>query len=386
MGEGGRLRAGTFRTLLSPSTLFLTSPAHGTVLMITPRENLLSCLRRRGYDRAPLDIGALCPAQVAAFEARTGHRDYLGWFGAPYRNVSVRLAPRLADPRRLYPRETLPADTSFDDWGVGHSRQPGCYHMTHMHHPLAGDATLAEVHAYPLPALADGARDLLAAEVRALHDRGLAARGSMPWTLWEIGWYLRSMEDLMADMMADDERAVVLFDRLAGHATARIRAYAATGTDIVHLGDDIGMQHTILMSVGLWRAWLKPRLAAVIAAAREIRPDILIFYHSCGYVLPFLDDLIEVGVDILNPVQPECMEFGDVHRRTAGRLSYWGTIGTQTTLPFGTPAEVQATVRSRLQTCGKAGGIVIGPTHMVEPEVPWENLVAMAEAVRDFRP
>jgi uroporphyrinogen decarboxylase len=94
-------------------------------------------------------------------------------------------------------------------------------------------------------------------------------------------------------------------------------------------------------------------------------------------VLPFLEDLIEVGVDILNPVQPECMEFAEVHALTKGRLSYWGTIGTQRVLPFGTPDEVRAVVRRNLDICGPEGGIVIGPTHMVEPEVPWENLEAM---------
>ncbi len=118
----------------------------------------------------------------------------------------------------------------------------------------------------------------------------------------------------------------------------------------------------------------------MIAAARNEKPDILVFYHSCGYVLPFVKELAEIGVDILNPVQPECMEFEEVHRLYGGIVSFWGTIGTQTTLPFGTPAEVKAVVRRNLDICGKSGGIVVSPTHMVEPEVPWENLVAMKEA------
>jgi uroporphyrinogen decarboxylase len=90
-------------------------------------------------------------------------------------------------------------------------------------------------------------------------------------------------------------------------------------------------------------------------------------------------------VDILNPVQPECMAFAEVHRRVGGRMSFWSTIGTQSTLPFGTPAEVRAAVQANLACCGEAGGIVIGPTHMVEPEVPWDNLLAMKEACESFR-
>ena len=123
----------------------------------------------------------------------------------------------------------------------------------------------------------------------------------------------------------------------------------------------------------------------MIAAGRQVKPDLLIFYHSCGYVLPFIDELIEIGVDILNPVQPECMDFAEVHAKFGSRLSFWSTIGTQSTLPFGTPAQVKEVVERNLRLCGTKGGIVIGPTHMVEPEVPWENLVAMKEACEQFR-
>ena len=145
------------------------------------------------------------------------------------------------------------------------------------------------------------------------------------------------------------------------------------------------MQQTTLMSVELWRTWLKPRLAQVIQAGRAIKPDLLIFYHSCGYVLPFLEDLVEIGIDILNPVQPECMAFADVLKKVGGRMSFWGTVGTQSTLPFGTPADVQRVVWENLRQCGPQGGLVIAPTHLVEPEVPWANLVAMKEACESFR-
>lgn len=350
----------------------------------TPRENLLRTLRRQGFDRVPLDPGEFCPSQREAFRQRFGHDDYLGFFGAPSRYLGIPVEKTWSDARALYPRETPPEDTDFDVNGVGHSHQPGCFHMTRMHHPLRGDATLAEIAAHPLPRLVGDAVPRMEREVAALHARGLAATAGMACTVWETAWYLRSMEDLMVDMMTEDERATVHFDRVTEYAVARARAAAQAGADILHTGDDIGMQHAPMMSLELWRAWIKPRFARVIAAAREAKPDILIFYHSCGYVLPFLEDLIEVGVDILNPVQPECMTFAEVHRQVGGRLAFWSTIGTQSTLPFGTPAEVRAAVHANLACCGRDGGIVIGPTHMVEPEVPWENLVAMQEACADF--
>jgi len=259
--------------------------------------------------------------------------------------------------------------------------------MTRMHHPLAGDAPLAEIehHPFPVPARSAAAVAQLARDADGIRARGLAVMGGMACTVWETAWYLRGMEDLMGDMMDDSPRAIVLLDRVTALACEQIRILAQAGCDLVKLGDDIGMQSTPMMNPALWRRWLKPRLAQVIAAGRAVKPDLLIFYHSCGYVLPFIEELIEIGVDILNPVQPECMAFAEVHAKFGDRLSFWSTIGTQTTLPFGTPAEVKAVVEKNLRICGAKGGIVIGPTHLVEPEVPWANLVALKEACAQFR-
>ena len=203
-------------------------------------------------------------------------------------------------------------------------------------------------------------------------------------TVWEASWYQRSMEELMVDMMTENESATLLFDKITGFACAKARAYAAAGTDILSLGDDIGTQTSIMLDVGLWEKWLQPRLIKVIRAAKEVKPDILIFYHSCGYILPFIDKLIESGVEILNPIQPECMSFNEVCENFGSRLSFWGTLGTQQLLPYGTANDVYIQTINNLSRCGSKGGIVIGPTHMVEPEVPWENLVAITEAVKEF--
>lgn len=351
----------------------------------TPRENLLRSLRRQGFDQVPLDCGDFCESQVEAFRKRFGRTDIPAYFNAPLGKIWINQEKTWTDVKRLFPREDIPADADIDDFGVAHSHQPNCYHMTRMHHPLRGDdVTVEEIRRYPLPRLTPAVEERVRQFVGEQHAGDLAAMGCMACTVWEIAWYLRSMEDLLTDMMTEDERATVHFDRVTANAVERIKLAARAGCDIVQLGDDIGMQQTIMMSVELWRTWLKPRLARVIRAGREIKPDLLIFYHSCGYVLPFLDDLIEIGVDILNPVQPECMAFEDVYKKVGGRISFWGTLGTQTTLPFGTPEDVKKVVWNNLRLCGKAGGLVIAPTHMVEPEVPWENLLAMKEACETF--
>jgi uroporphyrinogen decarboxylase len=154
--------------------------------------------------------------------------------------------------------------------------------------------------------------------------------------------------------------------------------------DALHLGDDIGMQSTLMMSLDFYREWLQPRLARVIAAAKAVNPEIIATYHSCGYVRPAIEDLIEAGVDVLNPVQPECMDFAEIHAEFGDRLSFWGTIGTQTTMPLGTPEEVREAVYRNLEIAGAKGGLLCTPTHLLEPEVPWENIEAYISACRDF--
>lgn len=323
---------------------------------------------------------------MEAFKARFGHGDIEGYFNIPFRSVHIPMEKTWTDAKALFPREDIPPDADISLFGVGHSHQPNCYHMTRMHHPLRGeDVALDEIRNYPLPRLAVNADEEVRNQITRLKSQGLASRIGMACTIWEISWYIRSMEDLMTDMMTEDERATLHLDRLTDNAVERIKLAARAGSDIIQLGDDIGMQQSIMMSVDLWRTWLKPRLAKVIRAGREIKPDLLIFYHSCGYILPFLDDLIEIGVDILNPVQPECMSFEDVLKMTKGRMSFWGTLGTQTTLPFGTPDDVKQVIWKNLRQCGPQGGLVIAPTHMVEPEVPWENLLAMKEACETFK-
>jgi uroporphyrinogen decarboxylase len=352
---------------------------------VTPRDNLLRTLRREGFDNVPVDL-SLCPSQEKKFRKLTGKSDYEEYFGVPLRKNWVPLKRQAAEWRSFY-REELPLSTDFDDWGVAHSRgSDAAFHMTRMHHPLKGERTLREIEDYPLPGLDTARSEGMKDWVKKVRGNGLAAVGGMECTVWETAWYIRGMEDLMMDMLGEERGAEVLFDRITEIACCRARSYALAGCDILCLGDDIGTQRSPMMSVETWARWLKPRLAKVVRAAKEAKPDIIINYHSCGFVLPFLEGLIETGVEVLNPVQPESMDFEEVFRRTKGRLSYWGTVGTQTTLPFGKPGDVRSAVERILRICGEKGGVVIAPTHLVEPEVPWENIEAMVDAARKFKP
>jgi len=351
--------------------------------MISLREDLLSCLRRKGFSRVHVDY-VFCESQIRAFNKRFGNNDYESYLGLSHRKLELDVKRNYTDGREQFRREILPDSTVFDEYGIGHSKGSElAFHMTRMHHPLKG-ADFDEILHYPYPAVDESRLSEFKKKVISLHERGLASFGFMQMTVWEASWYLRSMEDLMTDMMTESESATILFDKITEFACSKARAYASAGLDILSLGDDIGTQNSLMLDVTLWEKWLQPRLRKVIMAAREIKPDILIFYHSCGYITPFIEKLIETGIDILNPIQPECMDFNEIHDQYGDSLSFWGTIGTQKLLPFGTKEEVKKVSRGRLEKCGIKGGMVVGPTHMVEPEVSWENIISIIEAAREF--
>ncbi len=351
---------------------------------LTQRENLMKALRREGPEFVPVEFDFV-PSQVEAFEKQFGHKDYLTQLGVATRNLWSPPEPRYDDPRKLF-KEELPEQITFDGWGIGHAKgSAAAMHMTRLHHPLAGDVTLSEIESYPMPGIPEGDLERLTAETAAWHDKGIAVIGYMAQTIWETAWCIRSMEELMMEMMDDDENAICLLDRITEVSIARAELYTKAGADIVHLGDDIGTQHGAMMGLEIWREWLKPRLKKVIDAAKAINPDVLISYHSCGDIRIFLEDLVDVGIDVLNPIQPECMDFQEVYDRIGDRMSFWGTIGTQQLLPFGTQEDVKAEVNRVVKICGKQGGILIGPTHIVEPEVPWENIIALRDAAAEIK-
>lgn len=344
---------------------------------MSPRERVLAALRHREPDRVPKEAG-FTPHLYETFKQQTGSTDPAAYFGMEMRHVGFRGTKVQTDFTVFYP-EPLPAGTSITEYGTAHV--PGdFYHFTKMRFPMAGFTSARQVADYPWPDFgADYRHEHLEGEIAGLHDQGWFVIGSVGH-IFENSWQLRGMERLFLDFTDDPELATAILDRMTADRALQARRYAEAGADMVLLGDDVGMQDRLMMSPATWRRWFRPRLAAVVAAARGVRPDIHVFYHSDGSIESIIPDLIEVGIDVLNPVQPECMDPVALKKQYGDRLAFWGTIGTQTTMPHGTPDEVRATVRERVATVGQGGGLVLAPTHVLEPDVPWENVLAFFEA------
>ncbi|MCL2377531.1 MAG: uroporphyrinogen decarboxylase family protein [Defluviitaleaceae bacterium] len=347
------------------------------------RENLLAMLAKKPFEEIPIEFG-LSPGLVEVFREKTGFAgDYMDYFGMPWRPSFVP-EPVVGDFKKYYLQDLKPG-TVFDMWGVAH--EPGsaaALHMTRMHHPLKDADSVAVLDEYPFPCFNKVDVKKIRESVLNLHKQELASVGYLHMTIWETAWAIRSMEELFADMMEESPMAEKLLDTITDIAVKRAELYVSAGVDILYLGDDIGMQHTPMMSVDMYVTWLKPRLSKVISAARAINPSVIIFYHSCGMMLPFIPHLIEAGIDVLHPVQPECLDFEQIYKEYKSKLSFQGTLGTQTTFPMGTPAEMKETVYRNLDISDGGKGLFISPTHLLEPDVPWENIVAYVDACKEY--
>jgi uroporphyrinogen decarboxylase len=351
---------------------------------MTPRQRVLAALRRQEPDRTPRELswGSFTPALMQIFRARTCAEDPAEYWNYEVRSVEYHNPP----PDEAQRQRTLAQDrqAQVDSFGVGHLS--GAYlHFEDFVHPLAGAQTLNEILDYPLPDLtAPACWAHLAPETAALQARQLAAASTGDLCVFETAFALRGLEALLADLLLNPEMAQALFERLTALRAFQVEAYARAGCDVLLLGDDVASQRGMLMSPPAWRRFLKPCLARLIEAARRVKPEILIFYHSDGDCRAIIPELIEVGVDILNPVQPECMDPVALKAQYGLRLSFWGCIGTQTTFPFGSPAEVRAAVHRLIETVGRGGGLLLAPTHVLEPEVPWENVLAFFDAIEAY--
>jgi uroporphyrinogen decarboxylase len=248
---------------------------------------------------------------------------------------------------------------------------------------------------YPYPNLITEERFAGYAErIAEVHRQGyaviancMAVGGTVFWPAYK----LRGMEAILMDLVANPDFAGALLDIVTEMMAGLAARLASYDIDILWLADDFGTQRALMMRPTVWRTWFKERLRTVITAAKNARRpstgsgrELLVAFHSDGKIDEIIPDLIEIGVDVLNPVQPEVMDPAAIKREFGRDLAFWGGLGTQTTLPFGSPDEVRRTVRDLIATVGAGGGFLIAPTHVVEPEVPWENIIAFVEAVEEF--
>ena len=199
------------------------------------------------------------------------------------------------------------------------------------------------------------------------------------FSLYERAWTLRGMANLMMDFYDHPAFVRELFDAIVDYNIAQARKALEYDIDAVYFGDDWGQQRGLQMGPELWREFIRPALKRMYAVVGEAGKSV--FIHSCGDVDELFDDLIDIGLNCFNPFQPEVMDTAALLERYRGRLSFFGGLSTQKTLPYGTPADVRAETR-RLIDLGRDGSYILSPSHSVEGDVPLDNMLAFMEEAR----
>jgi uroporphyrinogen decarboxylase len=271
-----------------------------------------------------------------------------------------------------------------DEWGIGWDVHPyetpyGIGHYTEMvRHPLADDLTISRYQP-PDPNRPELYAD--AAQVVANFKDDYWIVGVTVTTILETAWALRGLEQMLLDLALDPDLANHLLDIPFHYHLTAAKKLVELGVDMIWTGDDIGSQNEMMISPRMWRKYLKPRMATFISELKAINPDIKIAYHSDGNIMRIIPELIEIGVDVLNPIQPASMDPAQIKSEFGDKLCFWGSIDEQHTLPFGSTVDVEEEVHLRLETIGREGGLILAPTHHVQLDTPLENFWAMVNTI-----
>jgi uroporphyrinogen decarboxylase len=284
-------------------------------------------------------------------------------------------------PNRMW-RQRLADGTFRDIWGT-HSHvvenQFGAYEEF-VDWPLSAAASLDDLKAHPWPQPDWWDFAPLPGILRQLDALGPCHLRFRIGSVFEIAWQLRGMQEFLVDLAASPEIPHYIMDRLGEvyvENTRRVLDLAGERLDMVYFYDDVATQNSLMISPDMWREFVRPHHARLVDLAHA--RGLPVMYHCDGAIYPLIPALIDLGIDVLNPIQPDAKnmdgrklktEFGD-------RLAFHGGIDIMRTLPHGTPGEVAAEVRDRVQALGRGGGYILCSSHHIQPDTPVENVLAM---------
>jgi uroporphyrinogen decarboxylase len=325
---------------------------------MTKKERVIKSLHHEQPDITPYSISMTIPAQkkMAAYYGDSGFSDKLG--------NHIFCVTRQLKNAQVKPEQILQADEFGVVWDKSVDKDIGIVHE----YPV----NEKNVETYPFP---DPENDDYYSHIPALlkerADSFLEA--SIGFSLFERAWTLAGMEKVLLSFVDNPAFIETLLDRLTDWLIKCVRKFSAfNDINAIHFGDDWGQQHGLIMGPVCWRKYLKPRLAEIYGEVKKHNKYVSI--HSCGDIQEILPDLIEIGLNIFNPFQPEVMDVNKMKELYGGRLTFFGGISLQKTLSFGTPEDVKAEVLDRIEKIGKNGGYIASPCHAITKDVPAENI------------
>ncbi|MBA3073791.1 MAG: hypothetical protein FP831_09360 [Anaerolineae bacterium] len=279
----------------------------------------------------------------------------------------------------------------FDDWGGGQMEIapeewfPGIA-------PIPDATTVDVLEKYPWPDMDDPYRVAhVRAQAKELHDANQYAIMATPWLMFpfERAFEMQGMEKFLMNLAVEPDFAQELLNKNNQLCMQLMRNFldeCGDLIDIIKIGDDLGTQESLMISPRMYRRMLKPLHAEMIAMIKQ-KTKAKVFFHTDGDVFDLIEDFIEIGVDVLNPIQTSAGKMSDLEglkQRYNKRIVFCGAIDTQKVLPYGTPDQVRQEVKRVINILGKDGGYMLATVHTVMNEVPPENILAMVDAVEEF--
>ena len=250
-------------------------------------------------------------------------------------------------------------------------------------HPLAGDPS--KLLDYNIPDPTKDTKVLTAIE-NAVEKYGKDKWiiGSSQCSIFEASWYLRGLDTFLMDMLLDEDYTNELMDKVMVYPHKMCLQFIEKGVDMVWVGDDVSTQLNMMMSPDTWRKYLKPRYAKMFADFKKANKNIKICYHSCGNLQAVIPELIEIGLDVLNPIQPLAMEPVEFKKKFGKQITMYGTLDVQHVLPFGTVEDVENEVKRLCDGCKTGGGFILSPAHHIQSDTSIENIEAFYRAAKKY--
>jgi uroporphyrinogen decarboxylase len=283
-----------------------------------------------------------------------------------------------------YVAEAVSGNITLNEFGM--HMKPTPLYVEVVKCPLEGISAISEVENYKFPdAFAPGRFDKAKRDIDRF-GREYFIIGDVEITLFEMAWHLTGLEKYMIAMLTNEPWLEPLNDRVEEWSTGLALQLVKAGVDAIWLGEDLGSQTSTLISPDDWRTMFKPRHKRMIERLRKENPEVIVIMHSDGAVAPLIDDFIEIGVDVYNPVQPNVAgsEPQDLKDKYGSRISFFGGIDQQLLLPSGDNWMIRNEIKHRMEILGKDRGYLLAPAHILQADVTPATIEVMINAAREY--
>ena len=359
------------------------------------KERTLTALRGREPDRVPIYVTVVSEMAEELAQAtgiptndcdayltnRISHAEMLIALGNDVVGIGATAPPG-------HPSRIRSDGFRVDEWGFVYRPVPhacGVYYEI-VERSLRGITSARELAHYRVPDPHAPGRFDIAQDHSERYGQAYALLGIIECTVFEMAWNLVGLEQFLMDMALHKDYIEPLLDEVANYSIGVGLELIKLGADVMLTGDDLGMDLGPMMSPSMWREYLKPRLKSVFDAYKAADPDVILAYHTCGSVLPFIDELIEIGMEVLNPIQVTArgMDPAALKKKYGHQLAFCGAVDQRHVLPEGTPQDVKVEVRRRILEMGQGGGYLLAPTHDIQSDTSVENVLALFDAAKKW--